>query len=446
MTATTERPADPVGSEVDRTPLLQRPLASWSLLLTSTLLLLVLGLVMVFSASFVRAYASTGSAYTTGLKQATFTCVGLPMMLVLARMPVRFFRAAAYPLLGAVLFLLLLVLVIGHEVKGAKSWIVLPMGFNLQPAELAKLALAVWGADLLVRKQRLLHEQRHLLVPLVPVTVVVLALILVQPDFGTAVSVCVVVVALLWVVGTPLRLFAALCGVVAVAAGLLAVSAPHRMERLLSFRDPFADAGDTGYQAVQGFYALSSGGWFGLGLGASREKWAGGLPEADTDYIFAIVGEELGLLGTLTVLLLFTVLIYSGIRIAHRATDPFVRLASSAVTAWIAAQAIINMGAVVGLLPITGIPLPLVSRGGSALLVTLAAIGMLLAFARQEPGAAEALRSRGDVRGRLRLAAPSALPRQRTTVGRPVPRTAGRTSARSSSRVGQAPRRPSRRR
>jgi hypothetical protein len=166
---------------------------------------------------------------------------------------------------------------------------------------------------------------------------------------------------------------------------LLAVSAPHRVERLLSFRDPFADAGDTGYQAVQGFYALSSGGWFGLGLGASREKWAGGLPEAHTDYIFAIVGEELGLLGTLTVLVLFTVLIYSGVRIAHRATDPFVGLASSAVTAWIAAQAIINMGAVVGLLPITGIPLPLVSFGGSALLATLAAIGMLLAFARRSP-------------------------------------------------------------
>jgi cell division protein FtsW len=400
------------GEEEARTPLLERPLASYSLLLTSTVLLLVLGLVMVFSASFVRSYADTGSAYATGLKQATFICVGLPMMLAAARMPVRFFRAAAYPLLGTVLVLLVLVLLVGNEVKGATSWIPLPLGFNLQPAELAKLALAVWGADLLVRKQKLLHEQRHLLVPLVPVSCLVLGLILLQPDFGTAVSVCVVVVALLWVVGTPLRLFAALCAGIAVAAAFLAVSAPHRVERLLSFRDPFADAGDTGYQAVQGFYALSSGGWFGLGLGASREKWAGGLPEAHTDYIFAIVGEELGLLGTLTVLGLFAVLIYSGVRIAHRATDPFVRLAASAVTAWIAAQSVINMGAVVGLLPITGIPLPLVSFGGSALLATLAAIGMLLAFARQEPGAAEALRARG-VLSRLRTAVPIAA-RQRT--------------------------------
>jgi cell division protein FtsW len=381
---------------------------------------------MVFSASFVRSYADTGSAYATGLKQATFICIGLPLMFVAARLPVRFFRAAAYPLLVAVLVLLVLVLLVGHEVNGARSWIVLPMGFNLQPAELAKLGLAVWGADLLVRKQRLLDEHRHLLVPLVPVTVLVLALILLQPDFGTAVAVCVVVVALLWVVGTPLRLFAGLCAVVAAAAAVLAVSAPHRVERLLSFRDPFADAGDTGYQAVQGFYALSSGGWFGLGLGASREKWAGGLPYAHTDFIFAIIGEELGLLGTLTVLVLFAVLIYSGVRIAQRATDTFVRLAASAVTAWIAAQAIINMGAVVGLLPITGIPLPLLSSGGSALLVTLAAIGMLLAFARQEPGAAEALRER-SARGRVRAAGPppaSPAPRQRTAGrGRPVPRT-----------------------
>ena len=450
---TSRRSAAP-GPAGDRTPLLQRPLASYHLLLTSTLLLLVLGLVMVFSASFVRSYASTGSAYATGMKQATFICLGLPMMLVAARMPIRVFRAAAYPVLGVVVVLLLLVLVIGHEVKGAKSWIALPMGFNLQPAELAKLALAVWGADLLVRKHRLLGEQRHLLVPLLPVTGLVLGLILLQPDFGTAVSVAVVVVGLLWVAGTPLRLFAGLCAFVLVAAGLLAVSAPHRVERLLSFRDPFADAGDTGYQAVQGFYALSSGGWFGLGLGASREKWAGGLPEAHTDYIFAIIGEELGLLGTVTVLVLFTVLIYSGVRIAQRATDPFARLAASGVTAWIAAQAIINMGAVVGLLPITGIPLPLVSFGGSALLVTLAAIGMLLAFARQEPGAAEALRLRGGVRGRLRGAAPAVAPRQRTAdPGRPVPRTpvrtAGRAPARTAPRAptrGQAPRRPAGRR
>jgi len=166
------------------------------------------------------------------------------------------------------------------------------------------------------------------------------------------------------------------------------------MARLTAFLHPFDDPQGTGYQAVQGLYALSSGGWFGLGLGASREKWSGGLPNAHTDFVFAIIGEELGLLGTIAVLLLFATLTYAGVRIAKRTTDPFARLAATGVTAWLAAQSLINMGAVVGLLPITGIPLPLISFGGSALIPTLIAIGMLLSFARAEPGAAQALAAR----------------------------------------------------
>ena len=427
-----------------RPAVLHRPLASYHLLLACTLLLLAIGLMMVFSASFVRSYATTGSVFSTGLKQATFIAAGLPAMYLCSRLPVRFYRAAAYPLLLGTFVLLGLVLVIGNNVNGATSWIALPAGFNLQPSELAKPALALWGADLLVRKRKLLHVQRHVLVPLVPVTGLVLLLVMLQPDFGTSVVLCSVVVALLWVVGTPLRTFGALVALLAAGAAMLAVTSPHRVERLLSFRDPFADAEDTGYQAVQGFYALSSGGWFGLGPGASREKWAGGLPEAHTDYVFAIIGEEFGLLGTLTVVLLFAVLIYSGIRIAHRSTDLFVRLAASSVTAWLACQAIINMGAVVGLLPITGIPLPLVSFGGSALLPTLASIGMLLSFARAEPGAQAALRSSPGLRARLRGSA-AAAPRRRSPVppratssgaGRTTPVRAGvgRSSSTSSAR------------
>ncbi len=403
----------------DQGALLSRPLASYHLLLGSTLLLLALGLVMVFSASMVRAYADTGSVFSIGLKQGAYILLGLPVMFVASRLPVWAFRTAAYPLLLLTFALLVAVLLpgVGKSVNGATSWIPLPMGFNLQPAELAKLALAVWGADLLVRKQKLLGEQRHLLVPLLPVCGLVLFLVMLQPDFGTSVSLMCIVVALLWVVGMPLRLFGLLLAVGASGAAFIAVSSPHSLERLLSFRDPFADAGDTGYQAVQGFYALSSGGWFGLGLGASREKWAGGLPEAHTDYVFAILGEELGLLGTLTMLVLFTVLIYTGVRIAQRSRDLFVRLAATGVTAWIACQTILNMGAVVGLLPITGIPLPLVSFGGSAMLATLAAIGMLLSFARAEPGAAEALRARPALFARLR--------------GRPAPPVRRRTAERA---------------
>lgn len=386
---TSRRPTSATGAtgpRARRTPagmsLLQRPLAAYHLMLASTLLLLAIGLVMVFSASSVRAYADTGSVFSIGLKQATFILVGLPLMYVASRLPVRVYRAAAYPLLLVSLGLLVAVLVIGKEVKGATSWIPLPLGFNLQPSELVKPALALWGADLLVRKHKLLGEHRHLLVPLLPVTGLVLLLVMLQPDFGTSVAICSVVVGLLWVAGTPIRLFGVLCAVLAAGAGLLAISSPHRVARLLSFRDPFADAEASGYQAVQGFYALSSGGWFGLGPGASREKWSGGLPEAHTDYIFAIIGEEFGLLGTLSVVVLFAALIYSGVQVAQQTADPFVRLVTSAVTAWFACQAILNMGAVVGLLPITGIPLPLMSFGGSAMLPTLASIGMLLSFAR----------------------------------------------------------------
>ena len=421
-------------------PLLTRPLASYHLLLASTLLLLAIGLMMVFSASYVRALATTGSGFSTGIKQATFIAVGLPLMLGASRLPVRLFRAAAYPLLLVTLVLLVVVLFAGNEVKGAKSWIPLPLDFNLQPSELAKPALALWGADLLVRKRKLLAVQRHVLVPLLPVTGVVLLLILLQPDFGTSVVVCSVVVALLWVVGTPVRIFAALVALLAGGAALVALSAPHRVERLLSFRNPFADAEDTGYQAVQGFYALSSGGLFGLGPGASREKWAGGLPEAHTDYVFAIIGEEFGLLGTLIVVLLFAVLIYSGVRIAQRTTEPFVRLASSAVTAWLAVQAIINMGAVVGLLPITGIPLPLVSFGGSALIVTLVSIGMLLAFARAEPAAAAALRASPSLLQRLRSSLTRADRLRAGPLATPEARTPGRVfSARPASTPSRRP-------
>lgn len=438
MTAVDDRPE--VEPSEPRPPLLHRPLASYHLLLASTLLLLVLGLVMVFSASSLRSYATTGSLFATGIKQATFISLGLPLMFVASRLPVRFYRAAAYPLLVLSLVLLVAVLVpgVGNEVNGATSWIPLPLGFNLQPAELAKLALVLWGADLLVRKQKLLVVRAHLLVPLVPVTALVLLLVMMQPDFGTAVSICTVVIALLWVVGTPLRIFGVLVGVLVSGATFLAITTPHRLERLLSFRDPFADAENTGYQAVQGFYALSSGGFFGLGLGASREKWSGGLPEAHTDYVFAIIGEELGLLGTLTVVGLFAVLIYSGIRIAQRTDDMFVRLAAAGITAWLGCQAIINMGAVVGLLPITGIPLPLVSFGGSALLVTLAAIGMLLSFARLEPGAAAALAAGPTLRGRLRG---ETTPIRSRTAERPraVPRAAGRASRTSAGRAGTSP-------
>jgi cell division protein FtsW len=379
-----------------RTRVLDRPLASYYLVLASTVALLGLGLVMVFSASSVRSYATYHSSYAIALKQAIFMAVGIPCMWAAARLPVKAWRMLGYPLLLAALAGLVLVLVpgIGRNVDGATRWIPMPGGFNIQPSELAKLALALWGADLLVRKKKLLGEWKHLFVPLLPVAGVVCFLVMLEPDMGTTLATVSIVVALLWVVGTPVRYFVVFLGTLLGLGTVLAIAEPYRLARLTAFLHPFNDPQGTGYQAVQGLYALSSGGWFGLGLGASREKWAGGLPNAHTDFVFAIIGEELGLLGTFAVLLLFATLTYAGVRIAKRTTDPFARLAATGVTAWLAAQSLINMGAVVGLVPITGIPLPLISFGGSALIPTMIAIGMLMSFARAEPGAKQALAKR----------------------------------------------------
>jgi len=386
-----------------RTPFLHRPVTSFYLVAVSTGLLVAIGFVMVLSASSVRSYSTYGNSYTIAVKQGLFIALGIPVMWACSRIPVQVWRRLAVPTLLIAIGLLVLVLVpgIGRNVDGAQRWIPVVGGFNLQPSEIAKLALVLWGSDLLVRKRKLLREWKHVLVPLVPVTGVIALLVMLEPDMGTTIVLMSILMALLWVVGAPFRVFAGIVAVVLSLGSLLAVVEPYRLRRLTSFLDPCAahQRLHDGYQACQGLQALTSGGWFGLGLGASREKWAGGLPNPYTDFVYAIVGEELGLLGTLSVLLLFTTLIFAGLRIAKRTKDPFVRLAASGVTVWVAAQALVNIGTVVGLVPITGIPLPLMSFGGSALVLTMAALGMLLSFARTEPGAAKALQ---EHRGRLR--------------------------------------------
>ena len=380
--------------------LLDRPLTSYLLVLGSAIALLGLGLPMVLSASSVTSYAATGSSLALFERQLMWAAIGVPAMLIAARLPVKVWRGLAYPAMGLALVLLVLVLVpgVGVEVNGNRNWIDVGGPFRLQPAEAAKLALVLWGAEVLVRKRDRLDQWRELLVPLLPVTAVVLALILQGGDLGTAVVLMAIAGSLLYVAGAPMRLFALLGAVSVAVIAYLSVSAPHRLDRFDTWLNPsLADPLGNGLQYRHGLYALGSGGWWGLGLGASREKW-GRLPEAHTDFIYAVIGEELGFAGTLTVLLLFGVLVFAGIRIALRTTDPFVRLAASGATAWIGAQALVNIGAVLGLLPIAGLPLPLVSYGGAALLITLVAIGMLLSFARTEPGANEALGARRAVR------------------------------------------------
>jgi cell division protein FtsW len=377
--------------------LLDRPLTSYYLVLGCSMLLLALGLTMVLSASSVSQITKTGSPYTLLDKQALWVGIGLPMMWVAATLPPRAFRTLSYPLLLLSVLALVLVLVpgFGATAGGATRWISFG-SFQLQPSEPAKLSLVLWGADLLARKEKLrqLTEWRQLLLPLLPGAGLLVLLVMLGDDLGTTLVLLTIFLSLLWVVGAPGKLFLGIAGLVGLLVAILIVVAPYRMQRLTGFLNQSGDLLGAHYQATQGLYAVASGGWFGAGLGEGRAQW-GFLPHADTDFVFAIIGEELGLIGTLLVLGLFGLLAYAGLRIARRVKDPFMRLAAAGATAWVVVQAVVNIGAVVEVLPITGIPLPLVSYGGSALVPTLIALGMMLSFAKREPGARQALAARG---------------------------------------------------
>ncbi|MCW2937294.1 MAG: cell division protein FtsW [Actinomycetia bacterium] len=377
--------------------LLDRPLTSYYLVLGCSMLLLALGLTMVLSASSVSQITKTGSPYTLLEKQALWVGIGLPMMWVAATLPPRAFRTLSYPLLLLSVLALVLVLVpgLGASAGVATRWISFG-SFQLQPSEPAKLSLVLWGADLLARKEKLrqLTEWRQLLIPLLPGAGLLVLLVMLGDDLGTTLVLLTIFLALFWVVGAPGRLFLGIAGLIGVLVAILIVVEPYRMQRLTGFLDPSGDPLKANYQGTQGLYAVASGGWFGAGLGEGKAQW-GFLPHADTDFVFAIIGEELGLIGTLLVLGLFGLLAYAGLRIARRVKDPFMRLAAAGTTAWVVVQAVVNIGAVIGVLPITGIPLPLVSYGGSALIPTLIALGMMLSFAKREPGARQALAARG---------------------------------------------------
>jgi cell division protein FtsW len=371
--------------------LLNHPLSTYYLLLGATLLLLVLGLIMVLSASSIESFRVFGSAYTLVQRQALFAVLGVVAMIFASRTSVQFWRGFAWVLFAIAFGLLVAVLVVGVEVAGQRNWIEIFGPFRLQPSEFAKLALVVWGASLLSQRNRRLDTWKGLLLPLLPVAVVMMVLVLLEGDFGNTLMLAAITMGMLFAAGAPMRLFAILAGAGVLGVVLLTLAAPYRMQRFTSWLDPEADRLGFGWQVTQGQYALGTGGFWGVGLGASREKW-GSLPEAHTDFIFPVIGEELGLVGTVTVLALFGVLAFAIFRLSRNTKDPFVRLASAGVGSWIVIQAVVNIGAVLGLLPITGVPLPLVSYGGSSLVPTLVALGMLMAFAKAEPDARRAIR------------------------------------------------------
>ncbi len=370
------------------------------LLTVITVTLLIFGLVMSFSASFVEA-ASAGDPFGVFRRQATFAVLGAIAFALTSRLPHHWWRRFSWPLLLVALGALVLVVIpgVGVERFGATRW--LGVGpIVVQPSELAKIAVVVWLADVYERKRPrdgTLHEVDHLLVPALPLLVALGVLVMLQPDLGTTMILVVIIGAVLWVEGLPAKFVAWMALAAAAAFALLAAVAPYRVARIAGWLSPESDPLGSGFQLLQSRYALGSGGIFGVGLGSSRGKWYF-IPNPETDFIFAIIGEELGLVGALGVLVLFAGLLVLGYRIAFRVPDAFGRTVAFTVTTWIVGQALINIATVTGLLPITGVTLPLVSVGGSSLLVTLVALGILVSMARTLPSPSQrhATQSRGS--------------------------------------------------
>ncbi len=358
----------------------RRVLATASL---STALLTTIGLVMVLSASSVSAFAAYGSSFLFFKRQLLYAAMGSVALLGAARLPYRAWKRAWAPMLAVSVVLLALVLHpgAGTVVGGAARWIQVGP-FSLQPSELAKFAVVAAAASILsANVDRLEVEPLRWMLPLFLIVGGVSLLVLLQPDLGTMTVIAAAAFLMLFLAGVRLRLLAVTLFLAAGAGMALVLGWGYRRARLLSFLHPWSDPRNSGYQIVQSLIALGSGHLFGVGLGASRQKWMY-VPNAHTDFIFAILGEELGLLGELAVLALFGALLWAGIRIALRAPDAFGKLLAGGITAWLGLQAVVNLGAVTGIMPITGVPLPFVSFGGSSLMVSMGAVGVLLSVGR----------------------------------------------------------------
>jgi cell division protein FtsW len=401
-----------LGRTVDRLVRWETPATSYYLLVGSISLLVAIGLVMVLSSSSVESMAAGGSPYGVFARQAGFALVGAPLMWLASRISVTWWKRLAWPLVAAAVVGQMLVFSpLGVGVKGNTNWIEVA-GVRAQPSEAAKVALVVWCAAVLARKRPLLNRWSHVLLPIGPVAGLVLGLVLLGHDLGTGLVLMMIVVGALFVAGVPWRMFAVAGAAAAAVATMLVLASANRMGRISSWLSGDCDYLCDCWQTTHGKWALASGGWWGVGLGASREKWSY-LPEAHNDFIYAIIGEELGLPGTVAVVLLFAALGIAFARVVRRHDDLFVKIATAAVMAWVLGQAMINIAVVLGLLPVIGVPLPLVSSGGSALISTMVALGMVLSFARAEPGARDVLAARaGVVRRSLTVVAGGRLGRQ----------------------------------
>ena len=353
-------------------------------LLLAVMALTAIGIVMVYSASSVRSYFNSADPAAQGLEQIVWAAIGLVGLLVASRIDFRHLRYLAIPIFVITIVLLAAVLVpgIGSEINGSRRWIVVPGVGSLQPAEFAKLAVVLYLAHWLDRRGK---EARSLWNGLVPFALLIapgFLLIAMEPDLGTAGVYVIAAGSVFFMAGANLLYVTAIGSAVLAGAWVMVSSTSYQLERVQTFLDPFRDPLGAGYNAVQSLFALALGGITGLGLGESKQKFLY-LPAPSTDFIFAIIGEEWGLVGTLTVLALFIVVAYQGYRIAITAPDTFSGLLACGITTWLVVQALINMMVVTALMPVTGIPLPFISAGGSALTINLAAVGILLSISRE---------------------------------------------------------------
>lgn len=357
-------------------------------------LLSLIGSVMILSASSVAAVDLGGSSFSVFFRQCAWLVVGLGALFVGARIDYHRWADRVPVLVIGSVGLLMAVLIpgIGINVNGAQRWIG-AAGFQLQPAEPAKFALIVFVAALVAREHHRVTDLGVVLRPVLIVLGTMVCLLMLQPNLGTSVVLCATVGCMLLWSGLQARVLASLAALGALGGLVFALSADYRRARVTAFLDPWADAGDTGYQTIQSLIGVASGGISGEGLGESRAKW-GFLPEAHTDFVFAIIGEELGLIGSLFVVGLFAAMIVCALRIAARARDTFGTMLAVGVAAWFSVQGFVNVGAVLGILPITGVPLPFVSFGGSSLLATMLAAGVLVNVAVQGRAPESAVRDR----------------------------------------------------
>jgi cell division protein FtsW len=360
-----------------------RQLAVSTVLLADVALLCVIGLVMVGSASSVISIDTYGTPYAILIREAMWMAIGLVALWLAVRVDYRRLRRFSPLLLLITVALLFVVLVpgLGVHAMGSSRWVGFGQ-FRLQPSELMKLALTLFAADFIARRLDEDATDRRIIGPLLLVTGFACVLILAQPDMGTAMVLGCLALALLFVSGVRLGPVMKVMAALAALALIVAVASPYRRARLLSFLDPSAHGSSSGYQVVQSLIGLGSGHLFGMGIGGGQAQW-GYLPNAHTDFIFSVIGEQLGIVGALFVLTLLGGFIWLGIRAAMQAPDRFGALLALGLVAWVASETLINVGAVVGVLPVTGIPLPFISFGGSSLVITMAAAGILINVARQ---------------------------------------------------------------